>query len=459
MIKTPVKGMRDILPEDMAIRNYLFNIIETTAASAGYQKIETPAIEHLANLQSNQGGENESLIFKILKRGDSLKSALASLSSPSQNPSPSQSPNQNPSQSPNSTPSPTTPNPSSLTDSALRYDLTVPLSRFYAANLAKLPTPLKALQIGPVWRADAPQKGRFRQFTQCDMDILGDSSILAEIDTISTVLRILSQVATEAHIQGLTLHLNDRRLLLAAADHAQVPKPLQPTALVILDKLDKIGIDGIKSELQSTAIPANSITTLLDIFSSPQTDPTAFSAPFQSSLDDPNTLPSFSALLTTLQNLNIPNTTITFSPTLVRGMGYYTSSIFECTADGLGSSIAGGGRYDRMIGDFIGGGKAVPACGFSIGFERLVTILTDLNFTPPTAGDKIALLISPKFPKDHFPQLLSTSSALRTSNQIVSILPMARNLPHQISLLQSSGFTTFHKIFSPSDLPNILKAS
>jgi len=408
MKKIPVRGMRDILPTSMTLREYLLHLISDEAEKSGFQKIQTPAIEHLENLSTGDGGENEKLIFKVLKRGESLNHALLDT------------------------------DPSALktniSDSALRYDLTVPLARFYADNSEKLPTPFKSLQIGSVWRADAPQKGRFREFTQCDMDIIGDQSILAEIDAIRTTIRILSRICTEAKISGLTIHLNDRRLLVAAAEKAGIPAKKLGLSLILLDKRDKIGEDGVRQEMLAESFDSDTIDRFLDLFKITDLDQ------FAANLDID------SAVVNDLKTIiSAIDTNIVFDPTLVRGMGYYTGPIFEYTMDGLGSSVGGGGRYNGMIEKFTG--KPVPACGSSIGFERILTILEDLNFTPPVSMEKIAVLISKNVPSERYAEIERELDQRRANGAVISILPMARNLGHQCAVLEENGYTKFEKIF------------
>jgi histidyl-tRNA synthetase len=416
MIKTPVRGMRDISASDMMVREYLLRIIEETAFSAGYQKIETPAIEHLDNLSSKDGGENETLIFKILKRGRSLTKALEASTE--------------------------------LADSALRYDLTVPLARYFAANAGNIPTPFKALQVGPVWRADAPQRGRFRQFLQCDMDILGDSSILAEIDTITTTVKILSRICKEAKITGLTVHLNDRRILLAAAKYAGFDESDYGSVLIALDKNDKIGLDGVRAELAKCDFTDKAIAKFIALFE--KAEKGLSTAEFCDLLDgdspDQSVVDDLEMIVSAVNLYGIDNAKIIFDPTLVRGMGYYTGPIFECSADGLGSSVAGGGRYDKMIGKF-SGGVDVSACGFSIGFERIVTILSDAGFVPPKASDVVAFLVGRKVSPAKYGEIVARAEKLRQTGKTVSVLPMAKNIGRQIELLEKSGYSEFEKIY------------
>lgn len=419
MKQTPVRGMRDILPSQMLLRNYLFNIIRRHATTAGFQEIATPAVEHLENLTSKDGGENESLIFKIEKRGADYAKALK--------------------------------NGEELADSALRYDLTVPLARYYAENNTKLPNPFKSLQIASVWRADAPQKGRFREFTQCDLDILGDNTILAEISVVSTVLKILNEICAAANISGLTLHLNDRRLLLAATALTGFSNANSTSdALIALDKRDKIGFDGVAADLRARGYDDAVINNFLNIFRNlPDTlSVTDFCARLQNTTIDPIIANQLELIISTIHALNLPNAKVVFSPTLVRGMAYYTGPIFECTIDGFNSSIAGGGRYDHMIEKF--SGHAAGACGFSIGFERLLAILEDRGFTPPFTTKATAILIDKNLSPARYPEILAHADKLRQNGITASVLPMSRNLTHQIDTLLANGFTEFEKVYNNS---------
>lgn len=402
MIKSPVKGMRDILPSDMMVREYVLGIIEQVAGRAGYQKIETPAMEHLENLQSKDGGENEKLIFKVMKRGEALERAMR--------------------------------DNEEISDIALRYDLTVPLVRYMAANGNELAMPFKALQIGPVWRADAPQKGRFRQFMQCDMDIIGDGSVLAEIDILRTALAILERICSEAGIAGLTVRVNDRRILAAAAEYAGFDN--YESVLISLDKLDKIGADGVKAELIERGCETPAVEKLLSLF-----EGGLGVREFGERVGvDNEVISNLEAIMGAIEGVKV-----IFDPTLVRGMGYYTGPIFECSAEGLGSSIAGGGRYDKMIGKF--SGQDVPACGFSIGFERLVTILQDKGFVPTDKGVKKAILVSKKVSSEKYREIMARAEEMRGSGETVSVMMMARNLGRQIELLERSGYGEFEKVY------------
>lgn len=417
MKKIPVRGMRDILPDDMVLREYLLDRIENVATGAGYQKIETPAIEHLENLSSSDGGENETLIFKILKRGESLEKAIQANES--------------------------------LTDSALRYDLTVPLARYVAANAGSISMPLKTLQIGPVWRADAPQKGRFRQFLQCDMDIVGAGTVLAEIDIIKTVVEILAKICNDAGINGLTIHLNDRRILSAAARYAGFSEEESAGVLISLDKNDKIGLSGVKAELLSHGYDAHSVDTFIQLFEKARdgVSVSEFCSLLGAEAIDETTVQDMDAIMAMKASLEAKQVKVVFDPTLVRGMGYYTGPIFECTVDGFGSSIAGGGRYDKMIGKF-SNNTDIPACGFSIGFERLVTILGDVGYRPAQTQERVAILVDRKLPVTKYAKVFNDAETMRADGLLVSVLPMAKNLRFQVELLEKSGYTKFEKVYN-----------
>jgi len=312
----PPRGMRDFLPSEKAKREHLLAVAKTAYLNRGFQEIETPVLEELSRLQSGQGGDNEKLVFKVLKRGEEFTQAQeAGLE---------------------------------LADLGLRFDLTVPLTRYYATNRANLPRVFKAIQTGPVFRAERPQKGRYRQFVQCDIDIIGDSSILAELELLSASLAALSQMGVE----GATIRVNHRELLKANIASLGVGESDSLSAMITIDKLDKIGIEGVATELgqkfgDSVASKATSWLESIDTNQVPELLAPLFTAAFSKQLR--------------------------FDPTLVRGMGYYTGSIFEIEHPDSSSSIGGGGRYDGMVGRWLG--DDVPAVGISLGIERIVDLV------------------------------------------------------------------------------------
>ena len=409
-IKTPVKGMNDALPSDARLREYLKGIISETYSKFGFSQIETPCVEHIENLTGRQGGENEKLIFKIMKRGEKLDLA--------------------------------TENPDDLCDSGLRYDLTVPLSRYYANNANNLPVPFKALQIGNVWRAERPQKGRFCQFVQCDIDILGDASCLAEIELISATLTTLGKIGFE----GFTVRINDRRLLKAMAEKAGFPEEDYDKVFIILDKLDKIGADGVKRELSECGYSEESIESYVKMFEDIDESTNAAEYGARNGLESgvaASAVANISDIIDCVK-VNISDTVsckLVFDPALVRGMSYYTGTIFEIGVDGYNFSIAGGGRYDEMIGRF--SGQKVPACGFSIGFERIVTILKDRKFQIPENGGKIAILVSKGASKETMLSAFAKASELRAAGETVLLTTKQKNVKFQKDKLVAEGYNEF----------------
>ena len=392
LIKKPVNGMKDILPEEMDLRNYVIGLIRETYASYGFVSLETPAVEHIENLLSKQGGDNEKLIFKILKRGEKLHLAEAT-------------------------------EEAEVTDSGLRYDLTLPLSRYYANHVAELPSPFKALQIGPVWRADRPQRGRFRQFTQCDIDTLGESDPMAEVELILAI----SEVLTKLDFHDFTIRINDRRILKDTASEAGFKEEDYDSVFVTLDKMDKIGHDGVREEL-AERFGSELADRYLTLFG--------------------NVTPAYDLqmIIATVDALKKGDYKVVFDPTLVRGMSYYTGPIFEIAMDEFGGSVGGGGRYDGMIGRFTG--QDVPAVGFSIGFERIVMLLMERGFKVPGASEKTALLIEKGYSAEKLTEVLKEAAALRESGAAVTVVMMKKNRKFQKEQLAKEGYTTIKEYFN-----------
>ena len=412
LIKKGVTGMKDILPEEMIIRDYLINIIKKTYGSFGFTSIETPAMEHIENLLSKQGGDNEKLIFKVLKRGEKLK--LDDVK-----------------------------DENDLVDAGLRYDLTLPLARYYSNNQANLPNPFKALQIGNVYRADRPQKGRFRQFTQCDIDILGEASNLAEIELILATTKALSEIAKG---KKFTVRINDRRILLAMALYAGYSEDNISNVFIILDKMDKIGLDGVKKELTELD-GADKCEKYLNLFDGLSGDTKALLS-LKESLNgfiEEGVLDSLSDIMNTVLDVKDNDFSLEFDPTLVRGMGYYTGTIFEVSMEGFSGSVAGGGRYDKMIGKFTG--SDTPACGFSIGFERIITILMDAGFKIPDESKKIAFLYEKNIDANVLTSILKEASALREAGNIVLVSKMNKNKKFQKEGLEKQGYIEFKEFY------------
>ena len=416
-IKSPVKGMRDQLPGDVQLRQRVMGLIRDTYRRYGFTEIETPAMEHIENLSNKQGGENEKLIFKILKRGRDLEKVIES-------------------------------GGTDFADTGLRYDLTVPLARYYAANAAQLPSPFKALQIGSVWRADKPQKGRFRQFTQCDIDILGDGSELAEIELIAATSEALSAIFAQAGIRDFTVHVSDRRILSGMARYAGFDEADFGNVFIILDKLDKIGLDGVRAELEKAGYDPAAVEKCVSIFAEDPAgkSPSEFCAFLDETCLDPAAPQSLERILACVRAMDRPGVSVVFDPTLVRGMGYYTGTIFECTIDGYGFAIAGGGRYDKMVGKY--SGTDVPACGFSIGFERIITILQDhADAIDAAIEPKVALLAEKGVDNERLAALFRRAQTLRDEGRTVTVQTMKKNIRRQIELLEAEGYTEIEKVY------------
>lgn len=400
-IKTPPKGMRDILPEEMELREYIINKICTIYSLYGFKRIETPCIEHIENITSDQGGENEKLTFKILKRGEKLnwKTALSI---------------------------------NDLTDSGLRYDLTVPLSRYYANNMNHLDNPFKALQIGNVWRADRPQKGRFRQFVQCDIDIFGEKNNLAEIELISATSCLLNEIG----LSNYKIVINDRRILKAMALYAGFQEEDCDSVFISLDKMDKIGIDGVRNELLNNQYAISIIDKYLKLFEKNMSNVIDFCKQISEEYLDKRAIENLDEIINISKEIH--NVNIEFDSSLVRGMSYYTGPIFEIKVEGYNGSIGGGGRYDKMVEKYAN--ISVPACGFSIGFERLINILTEMNYQIPSNQVKYALLIDKDSGLQKMQEYLKEAKKLRMSHNIVNIQYKAKNLKHQKEVLKNQGY-------------------
>ena len=412
MKKKPVTGMKDILPKEMAIRDYCIGLIKETYRTFGFCSVETPCVEHIENLNSKQGGENEKLIFKILKRGEKLKLEEAK-------------------------------EELDLVDGGLRYDLTVPLSRYYSNNANELPSPFKALQMGNVWRADRPQRGRYRQFMQCDIDILGEPTILAEIELILATTTLLGRL----DFKNFTIRINDRRILKAMAAYSGFPETDYDTVFIILDKMDKIGLDGVREELLKEGYAEASVDKYLELFEKVTADTTGVQY-LQETLGDflpAEVAENLKTIIASVESTKSAEFKMAFDPTLVRGMSYYTGPIFEISMDEFGGSVGGGGRYDEMIGKFTG--QATPACGFSIGFERIVMLLLERGFQIPGAGKKTAYLIEKNMPENKLLQILDEAKQARADGSIVNIAIMKKNKKFQKEQMQAEGYEEFREFF------------
>ena len=411
--KKPTTGMKDILPKEMEIRDYVIGQIKDTYRTFGFQSIETPCVEHIENLNSKQGGENEKLIFKILKRGQKLNLETAETEM-------------------------------DLVDGGLRYDLTVPLSRYFANHANELPVPFKALQMGNVWRADRPQRGRFRQFMQCDIDILGEPTYLAEIELILATTTLLGKL----DFKNFTIRINNRKILKGMAKYCGFPEDKYDDVFIVLDKMDKIGMENVMAELLESGYTADAVEKCKALFAAVTND-IAGVRYMKETLGDcleEGAAEDLETIVATVEAVKTVDFNISFDPTLVRGMSYYTGPIFEIAMDEFGGSVGGGGRYDEMIGKFTGNDTC--ACGFSIGFERIVMLLLERDYQVPTAGAKKAYLIDKRAPASLMQEVIEKAKAEREKGVQVNINIMKKNKKFQKEQLTSEGYTDIEEIFA-----------
>ena len=410
--KKPVTGMKDILPEEMKIRNYVQNVIKDTYKAFGFTQIETPCVENISNLTNKQGGENEKLIFKILKRGEKLNLETAQTDM-------------------------------DVVDNGLRYDLTVPLVRYYSNNANNLPSPFKALQMGSVWRADRPQRGRYRQFMQCDIDILGDPSNLAEIELILATTTTLGKLG----FKNFQIRINERRILKAMAAYSGFPEESYDSVFIILDKMDKIGLEGVKEELIKYEFSEESVNKYVSLFKEieQQANPIDYLAEKLGDYMEDDVKQWMNEIIESVKATKSSDFEIVFDPTLVRGMSYYTGTIFEIAIPEFGGSCGGGGRYDKMVGKFIG--HDVPACGFSIGFERIVLLLMEQGFKIPEEYNKVAYLIEKGVKEDALCDVIAQAQEERKNGTQVLVTRMNKNKKFQKEELKEQGYEEFKEFY------------
>mgnify|MGYP005750828241 FL=1 len=405
--------MKDIMPAEMEIRDYVIGLIKDTYRSFGFSSMETPCVEHIENLCSKQGGDNEKLIFKILKRGEKLKIDEAK-------------------------------EEADLVDGGLRYDLTVPLSRYYSNHANELPSPFKALQMGNVWRADRPQRGRYRQFMQCDIDILGEPSNLAEIELILATTTLLGKL----DFKNFTIRINDRRFLKAMAAYSGFEEKDYDSVFITLDKMDKIGLDGVAAELRENGYAQESVEKYLALFKEITNDVEGVRK-CKEKLEGylaPEAADSLEMIITSVESQKEAQFKMSFDPTLVRGMSYYTGTIFEISMDEFGGSVGGGGRYDEMIGKFTG--QDTPAVGFSIGFERIVMLLLERGYQVPTSKPKRAFLLEKKLTQDKLLEVLAQAREERAAGNQVMIMNMKKNKKFQKEQLAEQGYTEITEVYN-----------
>ena len=411
--KKPVTGMKDILPQEMQIRDYVLNQIKETYRGFGFSSIETPCVEHIENLLSKQGGDNEKLIFKVLKRGEKLNLEAAETEN-------------------------------DLADSGLRYDLTLPLSRYYSNNAANLPSPFKALQIGSVWRADRPQKGRYRQFVQCDIDIFGDATSQAEIELVLATTTALKKICPNNQFE---VRINDRKILRAMAVYSGFPEEDIEKVFITVDKMDKIGVDGVRAELVENGYSEETADKYLELMGqvTGDADGVRRMGEILSGVLEDGAAENLAEIMDTVMSVSGGGFGLKFDPTLVRGMGYYTGTIFEVAMEGFGGSVAGGGRYDKMVGRFTG--MDTPACGFSFGFERIVGILMDAGFVVPEKNAREAWMYEKGMGMERLSEILKEAMAARAEGKTVLVTQMNKNKKFQKEQLGKEGYTEFREFY------------
>ena len=413
--KKPVNGMKDILPAEMELRDYVAQVIKETYRSFGFTPIETPCMENIANLSNRQGGENEKLIFKVLKRGEKLNLSGAK-------------------------------EEADVVDFGMRYDLTVPLARYYANNAASLPSPFKALQIGNVWRADRPQRGRYRQFTQCDIDIFGEPGNLAEIELITATTATIGKLG----FRNFEIRINERRILKSMAACSGFSEEDYDSVFIILDKMDKIGKEGVREELLKNQYPKEAVDRYLGLFAllEDKRDVEAGVTFLAETLGDyleKEVALNLKEIAAAVNAAKEAEFSLVFDPTLVRGMSYYTGTIFEISMPELGAACGGGGRYDKMVGSFTG--NDVPACGFSIGFERIILLLMESGFQIPDRPKRAAYLVEKNYPADRLTELMQKAKEERAGGKQVLVVRMNKNKKFQKEQLAKEGYEEIVEYF------------
>lgn len=398
-----LKGMKDILPAEQKMRDYVQGKILETYRAAGFERISTPILEDSENLDKSDGGDNLNLIFKVLKRGDKFDEALSN-----------------------------NPTEKTLSDMGLRYDLTLPLTRFFAANRNELQFPFKVIQTDRVYRAERPQKGRMREFVQCDIDVLGDGSPNAEVELIDITARAMLNIG----FKDFYININDRRILRSMLENMGFAAETLDSVCISFDKMDKIGADGVKAELTEKQFPASAIDALYKFISAGEVTLDEVAA----KCADPSIADDLKYIIKTAGEVSGGKYAVKYCPNLVRGQGYYTGCVFEIASPLFSGAIGGGGRYDNLIGKFIG--QNVPAVGFSIGFERICSILLDQKYQIPGAKEKCALLYDDSVP---FAQIMAEAEKLRETYS-VSVLKKAKKMGPQFDMLEKQGYTKFAQI-------------
>ncbi len=412
MKMNPVKGTADYLPSQTLLRDYLQNSILETYRAAGFERILTPAIEDMENLEKSEGGDNLNLMFKILKRGDKLDAALEKQDY------------------------------KNLADLGLRYDLTLPLSRFYAANRAKLSLPFKCIQIDKSYRAERPQKGRMREFVQCDIDILGSDSPLCELELIHTTAAALLKL----DIGSFTIKINDRRVLKGVLHNIGIADEMMDSVCITLDKWDKIGTEGVMKELGEKEVSAESCEKITSLLEGGCTIEQA-----EQLCGEPTYIEQLKKIIADANELAAGKYDVVFDMLLIRGQGYYTGTVFEIQSNKFRGAIGGGGRYDGLVGKFTG--ENVPAVGFSIGFERIFQILEEQGFTIPGRRKRIAVICN----EEEGLQAVRMTDKLREQGVEASAYIKPKKLGKFLNRLEEQGFDGF-LVLGESEEPKYFEA-
>lgn len=412
MKMNPVKGTADYLPSQTLLRDYLQNSILETYRAAGFERILTPAIEDMENLEKSEGGDNLNLMFKILKRGDKLDAALEKQDY------------------------------KNLADLGLRYDLTLPLSRFYAANRAKLSLPFKCIQIDKSYRAERPQKGRMREFVQCDIDILGSDSPLCELELIHTTAAALLKL----DIGSFTIKINDRRVLKGVLHNIGIADDMMDSVCITLDKWDKIGTEGVMKELGEKEVSTESCEKIASLLEGGCTIEQA-----EQLCGEPTYIEQLKKIIADANELAAGRYDVVFDMLLIRGQGYYTGTVFEIQSNKFRGAIGGGGRYDGLVGKFTG--ENVPAVGFSIGFERIFQILEEQGFTIPGRRKRIAVICN----EDEGLQAVRMTDKLREQGVEASAYIKPKKLGKFLNRLEEQGFDGF-LVLGESEEPKYFEA-
>ncbi len=404
----PASGFRDFLPDEMRRRDYVFGVVEKVFKNYGFDKIDTPSVERLSTLLGKYGEEGDQLIFRILNRGDKLTRALEKQ-----------------------------PGEANLAEIGLRYDLTVPLARVFAKYKNDLPPIFKRYQIAPVWRADRPQRGRYREFYQCDVDIVGSSSLIVEVEVVSA----LSEILEKLKFENFRVHFNHRKFLKVMIASADIPQDQESTTLIALDKLDKIGVEGVKKELGTRGLDDSQISKLLSLSENLPDDNVEKVKTLTNRMQHIEGAQSVGQEILELLSLAenaIAGKTLYFDPFLARGLSYYTGAIFEIRSDDFPGSLGGGGRYDELIGMFMK--QPVPACGFSLGLERIILLLEERNasFGPDSGPDVLVSVFSNELAGES----LKVAQELRAMDIKVDLYPGSGKLKKQFKYANTRNIKT-----------------